>query len=78
MIKCQVCCLKKYKMRKYKRKIPTVVLYEERPLDRIQCDIWPISDALKEEGCKYNYILDIIDHHSKKAWAKACKNRNPD
>ena len=30
---------------------------------------------MKEDGCRYNYILDIIDHHSKKAWAKLLKNK---
>ena len=53
-------------------------MYEEKPLDRIQCDIIPISDGLKEDGCKYNYILNIIDHHSKKGWSKLCKNKNSD
>jgi hypothetical protein len=34
-----------------------------------------ISDALKEEGSHYNYVLTVIDHHSKKTWAKLLKNK---
>ena len=34
-----------------------------------------ISDALKEDYSQYNYILTVIDHHSKMAWAKLLKNK---
>ena len=34
-----------------------------------------ISDALKEDNSKYNYLLTVIDHHSKKAWAKLLRNK---
>jgi transposase InsO family protein len=37
-----------------------------------------VSDTLKEEGCLHQYILTIIDHHSKKAWAKCLKNKRAD
>ena len=34
-----------------------------------------VSDALKEDHSSYNYILTVIDHHSKKTWAKCLKNK---
>jgi hypothetical protein len=55
--------------------MPSVILYEENPLDRLQCDLITISDALKEDNSQYNYILTVIDHHSKMAWAKLLKNK---
>ena len=55
--------------------MPSVILYEENPLDRLQCDLITISDALKEDHSPYNYILTVIDHHSKKTWAKLLKNK---
>lgn len=55
--------------------MPSVILYEENPLDRLQCDLITISDALKEDHSPYNYVLTVIDHHSKKAWAKLLKNK---
>lgn len=78
MIHCQVCELKKFKIRRYNRKPPCVVLVEENPLDRIQVDLLTVTANLKEEGCKYHYILDVIDHHSKKVWAKPLKNKKQD
>lgn len=62
-------------MKKSIKKMPSVILFEENPLDRLQCDLITISDALKEDHSPYNYILTVIDHHSKKAWAKLLKNK---
>ena len=47
-------------------------------MDRLQADLIKVSDTLKEEGTLYQYILTIIDHHSKKAWAKCLKNKRAD
>ena len=72
---CQVCEFKTQKNKSKVKKNPYVVLYEENPLDRLQCDLITISDAIKEDHSKYNYILTVIDHHSKKTWAKLLKNK---
>lgn len=53
-----------------------MIIYEENPLDRLQADIIKVPETLKEEGTLYQYILTIVDHHSKKAWAKCLKNKN--
>ena len=50
-------------------------MYEENPLDRLQADLIKVPEILKNEGTLYQYILTIIDHHSKKAWAKVLKNK---
>lgn len=51
------------------------MMYEENPLDRLQADLIKVPETLKEEGTLYQYILTIVDHHSKKAWAKVLKNK---
>lgn len=51
-------------------------MYEENPLDRLQADLIKVPETLKEEGALHQYILTIVDHHSKKAWAKCLKNKN--
>ena len=51
------------------------MMYEENPLDRLQADLIKVPEILKNEGTLYQYILTIIDHHSKKAWAKVLKNK---
>ena len=78
MIYCEVCELKRLKIKRYNREPPSVVLYEENPLDRIQVDIVALNSTIKEIDSKYHYVLCIVDHHSKKAWAKALKNKKPD
>jgi hypothetical protein len=37
-----------------------------------------VADGMKEENCKYHYILGMIDYFSKKAWAKPLKNKKKD
>jgi transposase InsO family protein len=51
-------------------------MYEESPLDRIQCDLIKIDENLKSDDARYNYIFTAVDHHSKKAWAKCLRNKN--
>ena len=53
-----------------------MIIYEENPLDRLQADLIKVPETMKEEGTLYQYILTIVDHHSKKAWAKCLKNKN--
>ncbi len=54
------------------------MMYEENPLDRLQADLIKVPETLKEDGTLYQYILTIVDHHSKKAWAKVLKNKRAD
>lgn len=77
MIYCEVCELKRLKIKRYNRVPPSVVLFEENPLDRIQVDIVTLNSTIKEIDSKFHYVLSIVDHHSKKAWAKALKNKKP-
>ena len=51
-------------------------MYEESPLDRIQCDLIKLGENLKSDDSNYVYIFTAVDHHSKKAWAKCLKNKN--
>ena len=51
-------------------------MYEESPLDRIQCDLIKIDENLKSDDARYNYIFTAVCHHSKKAWAKCLRNKN--
>lgn len=74
MQNCTVCQLKMAK-NKISRRPASNMMYEENPLDRIQADLIKLPETLKEEGTMYQYILTIIDHHSKKAWAKVLKNK---
>lgn len=57
------------------RRAPNMFMYEENPLDRIQADLIKVGEGLKEPDCMYQYILTVVDHHSKKAWAKCLKNK---
>jgi len=72
---CAVCKTKK-PGQKIIRKPPSVVMYEESPLDRIQCDLIKIDENLKSDDARYNYIFTAVCHHSKKAWAKCLRNKN--
>ena len=72
---CKVCEFKRDKSKIKYKELPSVIIFEENPLDRVQCDLIHISDALKEDNSKYNYLLTVIDHHSKKAWAKLLRNK---
>ena len=51
-------------------------MYEESPLDRIQCDLIKLGENLKSDDSNYVYIFTAVDHHSKKAWSKCLKNKN--
>lgn len=71
---CTVCQLK-FPTTRLKRRAASHMMYEENPLDRLQADLIKVPEILKNEGTLYQYILTIIDHHSKKAWAKVLKNK---
>ncbi len=77
MKNCTVCQLKNPKNRVHKRPASNM-MHEENPLDRLQADLIKVPQLLKEDGTLYQYILTIIDHHSKKAWAKCLKNKRAD
>jgi len=51
-------------------------MYEEFPLDRLQVDLIKLKTDLLDPNAHYQYIITIVDHHSKKAWAKCLKNKN--
>jgi transposase InsO family protein len=51
-------------------------MYEEFPLDRLQADLIKLNENHRDPNSHYQYILTIVDHHSKKAWAKPLKNKN--
>ncbi|CDW80927.1 pol protein [Stylonychia lemnae] len=59
---CPICSLKKPTMKL--KKPPSLVLYEEYPLDRIQADLVELSQFLVKDE-QYKYLITIIDHHSK-------------
>lgn len=72
---CAVCAIKR-PGNKMIRKPPSVVMFEESPLDRVQADLIKINENHKDPDSHYVYILTAVDHHSKKAWAKCLKNKN--
>jgi hypothetical protein len=69
---CPICMLKKPGVKK--RRPPSVVMYEEFPLDRIQADLVELSQHLVRDE-RYKYLITVVDHHSKKAWAKLIRRK---